>query len=181
MNDTENNNKNTISSEDAAIWQKMTQDVKKMPNKTYIKANKTPVKQKKASIKPEKINETPILNQKTKQSTNTQSSEIAKQTDKRLRRGQIKIEATLDLHGQSKNDAYSTVTRFIQNAYTQQKRCVMIITGKGKANEGILRQNLPLWLQEDHLKPIILKTHQAQPKHGGSGAFYIYIRKNREN
>lgn len=83
----------------------------------------------------------------------------------------------LDLHGLTQDQAYSRLETFLFNAISNKIKVVMVITGKGKGEEGgILRQKLPLWLENMSLaKHIISYTHAAQ-HHGGLGAYYIYLR-----
>ncbi len=100
----------------------------------------------------------------------------------RLRRGELPIEGTLDLHGQTSITAHSNLLRFIEQAYAAQKRCLLVITGKGKRSAedgGILKKQLPLWLAQSGVQEKILAVTPAQPKDGGSGAFYVLLRRQR--
>lgn len=102
------------------------------------------------------------------------------------------IEATLDLHGMTQSAAHIRLEEFILRAYHMDKRCVLVITGKGsrqghdgyilseRSEKGVLRSRLPDWLGQAPLSGIVLKCVAAHPKHGGGGAFYIYL-KRREN
>lgn len=118
-----------------------------------------------------------------------QEPQIDRRTAARLKKGQIQIEARLDLHGFNKLQAYDATINFIEKSYKRGFRNVIIITGKGKSKstsedwikkgEGVLKQNVPLWLREDRLKPYILKIETAHPKDGGEGALYVYLRKNK--
>lgn len=106
----------------------------------------------------------------------------------RLRRGRMPVEATLDLHGLSAAQAQPRLRQFLRGCYARQARCVLVITGKGRhrgqdefdrPSGGVLRRSLDLWLNEPDLAPIVLRCVTAQPKHGGSGAFYILLRRAR--
>jgi DNA-nicking Smr family endonuclease len=100
----------------------------------------------------------------------------------RLRRGELPIEGTLDLHGQASITAHNNVVQFIERAYAAQKRCLLVITGKGKRSAedgGILKKQLPLWLAQSGVQDKILAVTPAQPKDGGSGAFYVLLRRQR--
>ncbi|MEM7071191.1 MAG: Smr/MutS family protein [Pseudomonadota bacterium] len=94
----------------------------------------------------------------------------------RLARGQMKISATLDLHGFNRIDAKARLEYFILTERQKNTRCVLVITGKG---QGILQQHLPLWLSTEPLNAHILNFTPATIKHGGSGAFYVLIRRLR--
>ena len=88
--------------------------------------------------------------------------------------GKHKIEATLDLHGETRKDAHSQVIAFINRAKINQHRMLLIVTGKGK---GIIRGDLPQWLQQ--FRADILHHCFADPKDGGDGAYYVYLRKSK--
>ena len=106
-------------------------------------------------------------------------------TADRLRRGRLPIEGRLDLHGRTQAEAHRLLTRFIAESHRAGRRCVLVITGKGfnpdargpEAAIGVLRRQLPRWLAEAPNKSLVLAAAQAQPRHGGGGAFYIYLRK----
>ena len=118
-----------------------------------------------------------------------QSSEVDRRTADRLRKGQMEIEARVDLHGLRQDQAQLSLQRFIRSAYASGKRCVLVITGKGagvdgkrdplNSGYGVIKQNVPIWLYEGDLRTIVLKHVQAQPKDGGSGALYVLLRRQR--
>lgn len=106
----------------------------------------------------------------------------------RLQRGKLSPEAKLDLHGFTLDQAHQELNRFVLNAHSRGKRLVLVITGKGKSQQdlgpiptrmGVLRHQVPHWLQTQPLKPLIMQITQASPKHGGSGAYYVYLRRAR--
>lgn len=100
-------------------------------------------------------------------------------TAERFRRGQMTIEARVDLHGQTRDAALSRLVRFLQRSSAAGKRCVLVITGKGTGGAGVLRREFPLWLETQDLRPLILGMAPSQAKDGGSGAFYVLLRRNR--
>jgi len=114
---------------------------------------------------------------------------LDKRSDERLRRGQMPIEARLDLHGMRQEEARAALERFLVQAQGQGKRCVLVITGKGKmkssredwltSKPGVLKQKLPGWLEGDKLRGLVLKTYPAKPQHGGDGALYVLLRRKR--
>ena len=100
-------------------------------------------------------------------------------SSKKLRAGKFNIEAKLDLHGMSQHNAFLNLQSFIKSSFSNQYRTILIITGKGKEGTGVLRNKLPQWLKSDFCSPYILAFGQAKEKDGGSGAFYIRLRRNR--
>ncbi len=105
-----------------------------------------------------------------------------------LRRGRMEPEARLDLHGMTSDHAHARLIGFIQSAHAGGLRLVLVITGKGRADEdafqprrhGILRHSLPHWLSAPPLAAAVLQVASAHQKHGGGGAFYVYLRRRRE-
>lgn len=106
----------------------------------------------------------------------------------RLKRGKSKPEARIDLHGMTAATAHSALTAFLLRAYSDGKRLVLVITGKGKhlddgdpvpRRTGVLRQQLPHWLDQPPLRQIVMQTTPAHQRHGGSGAFYVYLNRRR--
>jgi DNA-nicking Smr family endonuclease len=97
----------------------------------------------------------------------------------RLKRGKHKVEARLDLHGLTQEEAHRALASFIRGARAGGKRCVLVITGRGRASGGILKAAVPRWLDEPELRPHVLAIAAAQPRDGGSGALYVMLRRTR--
>lgn len=96
----------------------------------------------------------------------------------RLKRGQHRIEARLDLHGMTQDDAHRVLLGFIRAARASGKRCVLVITGRGRLGGGVLKAAVPRWLDEAEFRPHLLAITTAQPRDGGAGALYIMLRRN---
>ncbi len=100
---------------------------------------------------------------------------------KRMQRGQLELQARLDLHGFTQSQAQAAVIEFLERCQAQGKRNVIIVTGKGLAKEGggILRSRLPDWLNLSPNRERVLSYDYSQPKDGGTGALYVVLRKLR--
>jgi DNA-nicking Smr family endonuclease len=104
---------------------------------------------------------------------------------RRLMRGQIEIDATIDLHGLRQSEARAALGRFVPARVARGDRTLLVITGKGLKktddmhilDRGVLRAMLPLWLGEPDLAPLIAGYDMAAPGHGGEGAFYVRLRR----
>jgi DNA-nicking Smr family endonuclease len=99
----------------------------------------------------------------------------------RLKRGLHPIEARLDLHGKTQTEAHRALAAFIHSSSEAGRRCVLVITGRGlgPSGPGVLKSAVPRWLQEVGLRRKILAIAPAQPRHGGSGALYLLLRRRR--
>lgn len=106
----------------------------------------------------------------------------------RMKRGKSKPEARLDLHGMTAAAAHTALTSFLLRSHGEGLRLVLVITGKGRGKEdqgpiperiGILRQQLPHWISIPPLNHIVLQVTEAHQRHGGSGAFYVYLTRRR--
>lgn len=101
---------------------------------------------------------------------------------KRMRRGQVLIEARLDLHGMIQTEAHRSLTGFLERAYLSGKRSVLVITGKGlrlSGETGVLRNAVPKWLNEPPLRNWVRGFDYAAPSDGGEGALYVLLRRKR--
>ncbi len=99
----------------------------------------------------------------------------------RLKRGQHRIEARLDLHGFTQEEAHGALLRFIRTARASGRRCVLVITGRGRQGGGVLKAAVPRWLDEPEFRPHLLAIAPAQPRDGGAGALYVMLRRNAVN
>lgn len=105
-----------------------------------------------------------------------------------MKRGKLKPEGKLDLHGMTLDRAHPALTRFILSSQSKGKRLVLVVTGKGKNRDddgpipvrfGVLRHQVPQWLSMPPLASVVLQITQANVKHGGGGAYYVYLRRQR--
>jgi DNA-nicking Smr family endonuclease len=110
---------------------------------------------------------------------------VDRATGARLRRGEITIDGTLDLHGMTQKEAHAALLGRIARAHTLGQRCLLVITGKGERADrdgretGVLRANVPRWLNETPVRAHILAFAPARPRHGGAGALYVLLRRAR--
>ena len=106
---------------------------------------------------------------------------------KKLSRGRIEIDGTIDLHGMTQNEARGALHRYLQARWSRGDRTVLVITGKGLKSDndyvaamserGILRTMLPIWLSEPSLAPLVSGWSTAARGHGGEGAWYVRLRR----
>lgn len=97
---------------------------------------------------------------------------------KRLNQGRIPINARLDLHGHTVQDAFEAFCSFMSRAKSHHWRCVEIITGLGSGlRGGMIRQEFPYWLQRREIKSLILSVVYTHS--GNHGAVRILLRKHQ--
>ena len=113
---------------------------------------------------------------------------------KRIATGRIEIEGRIDLHGLRESEAHLRLRGYLRQAHAQGKRTVLVITGKGRdevdmyaafdlgedrAPRGVLKRNVPRWLGEPDLMSIVVSFTTAHVRHGGEGALYVHLRRER--
>ena len=191
----------SVSQEDLEVWKKITIQLKRNKPEVLIKKNISGLKIKKSSkslpkapeLKPFIIGEKVLEKEKIilpnfHEDNKINSPNMDKKNFKKLVKGKMEIEGTIDLHGLTADQAKIKLITFINHSYSLGKRLIIVITGKGKHKgfdefqrpiNGVLRQNLPEWLSGPSVSNKVLQVTQAQPKHGGAGAFYVYLRRQR--
>ncbi len=106
----------------------------------------------------------------------------------RMKRGKLPVDARIDLHGMTLAQAHPKLNSFILSAQARGDRLVHVITGKGKSKPfdgpipmrtGALKHEVPMWLRSPALRSAVLQVSEAHLKHGGGGAYYVYLRRSR--
>jgi DNA-nicking Smr family endonuclease len=114
--------------------------------------------------------------------------EMDRKRFQQMKRGKMRPEARLDLHGMTMAQAHPALLRFIMDSVSQGRRLVLVITGKGKTRDhpgpiperhGVLRHQVPHWLHSPPMRSHVLQLSEAHHKHGGMGAYYVYLRRGR--
>ncbi|TKD26164.1 DNA mismatch repair protein MutS [Rhodobacter capsulatus] len=111
-----------------------------------------------------------------------------RKTHREMSRGKLEPEARIDLHGMTLTQAHPELTHFLLSAQDRGCRLALVITGKGKRGaddgpipqrQGVLRHQVPQWLRLPPLGAVVMQVTEAHLKHGGSGAYYVYLRRMR--
>ncbi|MBL4806577.1 MAG: Smr/MutS family protein [Rhodobacteraceae bacterium] len=116
-----------------------------------------------------------------------QKPAMDQRTHTKMRKGKLKPEARLDLHGMRAAHAHVELLAFVRRCHGGGKRLILVITGKGNSTrdegaimpsrQGILRHSLPHWLSSAEMRPMILQITPAHLRHGGGGAYYVYLKR----
>ncbi|MBC2883963.1 Smr/MutS family protein [Ochrobactrum sp. CM-21-5] len=103
-------------------------------------------------------------------------------THRKIAKGRVDIEARIDLHGLTQNEAHGLLYGFLVNAHARGLRHVMVITGKGRSfgSEGILRQAVPHWFSTPLFRLLVSAYEDAARHHGGHGALYVRLRRQTQ-
>jgi DNA-nicking Smr family endonuclease len=109
--------------------------------------------------------------------TGEQPAGLDRATWTRFRTGRMAAVRTLDLHGKTAQAAYHALTQFLHAAHAGQIRCVEIITGRGSGEHGgVIRRELPHWLNQPALRHLILAA--SHPHALNPGSTRLLLRKS---
>jgi DNA-nicking Smr family endonuclease len=127
-------------------------------------------------------------NAKTRKNPAASANGLDGNTAEKLKRGQLKPGARLDLHGMTEAAAHRALLSFLTGARSRGVRLALVVTGVGnprpeggaewmRAPHGVLKQMVPRWLNEKEFAALAVGTAPAHIRHGGEGALYVYLRK----
>ncbi len=178
---------NQDTDEDQILWQRVTQRVTPLPGrnrtlssspkfKNPVHATKSAPKSSKKTPPPAALSPVIVKSPSPVDLREGDRAGLDGRTQRRLFRGDFLIDRRLDLHGHTAVSAELKLQRFIEEASCGGCRCVLVITGKGT---GVLKGHVPGWLKRPPLSGLILALAQARPADGGSGAFYVLLRRRR--
>ncbi|MEM7328664.1 MAG: Smr/MutS family protein [Pseudomonadota bacterium] len=100
-----------------------------------------------------------------------------RQNERAVRRGRQAISASFDLHGHTRESAFQYLPGFLAREQAKGSYCVIVITGKGKSGEGVLRRSFLNWLDLPEARALVSGYAPAHAKHGGGGAWYVFLRR----
>ena len=173
-----------LSEEDIRLWQAELQDVQTIERSEEVERPLPDFVPIRNSIDNSKV----YQGQQLQDLQIGEMKDLDKKTAQKFKRGEFKIERRLDLHGYTEDEAWEAVNNFVKNAYIDNLRCILIVTGKGRPHpeddeimprRGILKEKVPQWLNSNILRPLILSVSYSQIKDGGSGALYVLLRRKR--
>lgn len=190
--------KRTLTAQEEALWQTVTAEATPRPGRKRLRSPAPPEELSKTVKEPKQANRSikkiglsvavapprppvPLL------------APLDRRTSKKLVRGQLTPDARLDLHGMTRRSAEPALLRFVADARAQGLKLVLVITGKGApghllhgrdfhsdaAATSVLRNFVPELLQEPQFRTHVTGFQPAHPKHGGGGALYLWLRRQR--
>jgi len=185
-----------LSAEERALWARVMATVKPMPGREVLKplplgggvgvgeSQATPSTRSRPTPNPspkgegkKKVMPTPAP---------TPGTTLDGSWDKRLSRGMVQPDATVDLHGHTLNSAYAMLDDALGRSIARGDRVILLITGKPPRPDserpharGAIRAAVGDWLHSSRHADAIAAVRGANPRHGGSGALYIVLRRAR--
>ena len=179
------NDKSKLSHEDRIIWARIARTVEAFPGKEIPEeewfAVETPATQLPSPpakpVKPAPSSRTPEVQSR------HQPHPIEKPVIRKLSRGRLPIDGRIDLHGLTQSEAHNLLFGFLARAHERGLRHVLVITGKGasRGSEGALKRSVPVWLSKPEFSFLISGYEGAARGHGGEGALYIRLRREKGN
>lgn len=162
-----------LTTDEKKLWRRVAASVKtRRPLPDAPEEADEPPPRKRAAVRE------PSAPRLTKPSAKAAASLHDRGNEKRVRRGKLEIGASLDLHGHTQDSGRAALSRFLRAAQKRGERTVIVITGVGRAGEGVLKRRLPEWLNEGDIRPLVSGFAPAHRQHGGAGAFYVFIKRD---
>jgi DNA-nicking Smr family endonuclease len=175
--------------DDRALWQAAMRDVRPLPRRKSTAIAPAAVAAKTPPAAPAKRTKPPgpapaavrlyVPSTPVPDITHGKAAGIDRRSAERLRRGRLPIEGRLDLHGLTQAVAVERLGEFIARSEAAGKRCVLVITGKGLARGGVLRDQVPRWLNLPPNRGRVLAFDYARQHDGGAGALYVLLKRRR--
>ncbi|MEM6781841.1 MAG: Smr/MutS family protein [Pseudomonadota bacterium] len=172
--------------DDEALWRAVVKDVNPIQRDKPVV--KSPAKSAEVK-KPKKVVERVAAPEKPVQKAPRGKGIDGHIADK-LRKGQLEPEAFIDLHGKKQDEAQDLIINFIKVSHVSGRRLVKIITGTGARTKrahrdndpyatepGVLKRRFPEFINHPQIADLVLHFQEAHQKHGGAGAYYVYLRR----
>jgi len=168
----------TLSAEDRILWARITRTAVPLKGRDHASLAET----EETATAEAPISE-PAQAPASKRTSTVQTAHPAPRsldlpTRKKLVKGRLPIEGTVDLHGLTQSEAHALLLSFLHRAYADARRYVLVITGKGALGErtdygaperGVLRRAVPEWLRSPAFRGLVAGLDEAGGRHGGAG------------
>ncbi len=169
--------------------------LKQMKGVTPINKTNKPPRKKQNKTNKKKTIITNFSNSITEKKTNIKNSHFDLENfniKKNIKKNLLKIDKKIDFHGKNLLEAEELFFSTILDCFNKGNRCLLFVTGKGlfkiknhdeinkpKLYHGVIRAEFFNWVKLKKYSRYILSFEQASIEHGGDGAFYVYLRKNK--
>lgn len=171
-----------LSAEERALWARVAATIRPLEGKTadmaeFLSATPPPVVRRKPAArvatpsKPARLIEAPP------------PDTLDGGWDRRLRQGAVSPDRTIDLHGHTLATAHAALEQALARAVADDVRILLVVTGKPPRAEakgrGLIRASIGDWLGTSGYRDRIAAVRHAHPRHGGTGALYLILRRRR--
>ncbi len=178
-----------LTEDDAALWRQVARTVRPLHQRVPEPEAPAESEQGEASghAQPSKV--PPSGRGKAKRRSAPPLAPVDRRLMRRVGRGREGVDATLDLHGLTQEQAFYRLYRFLERSRATGHRLVLVVTGKGRRDEtgdwweegrrGVLREAVPAWLETPEFRDLVVGYRHAHDRRGGEGALYIQLRRRR--
>jgi DNA-nicking Smr family endonuclease len=176
-----------LTADERTLWAKVAETIQPLPGRRLPPPPATePVVEASTPAPPEKpAPARAAAKQPPKPKPHPPLAPIEPKIARNLRRGG-EVDARIDLHGLRQDQAHGRLRAFLVQAQSNGARVVLVITGKGTTGggglfdeRGVLKRQVPIWLSEPGMRAIVLGFSEASAAHGGAGALYVRLRRER--
>ena len=173
-----------LSGEERTLWDGVTRSIRPLAKRSLRKAAIEPDAAPASPAKPRKaLPPQPVAQPRaTIPVAVPPLAPLERKTRKRLARGAREIDARLDLHGFTQDQAHGALLRFLRTAQSKGHAVVLVITGKGVRGDGergVLKRAVPQWLSLPDFRELVIGFDSAAVAHGGEGALYVRVRRRK--
>jgi len=172
-----------LTAEEHTLWSRITRSVAPLRRKP-VPAAATPVPSPPGKTKPAPSLRPHPASRDKAPAPAPRLEPLDRRVKQRLARGRDPIEARIDLHGRTQDEAHAALLRFLRKAQDDGARFALVITGKGArardewSERGVLKRQVPLWLRLPEFRVYVVGFESAHVGHGGEGALYVRIKKS---
>ena len=179
-----------LSDEEEALWAGITRAIKPLKSaaKTTLKSSATPPAA--STPAPSQTRSHPVTSRETPRPS-PPLAPLGRRLKQRVARGREPIDARLDLHGMTQQEAHAALLRFLHRAQASGVKTALVVTGKGLRKSsssdghdadykpGVLKRQVPMWLALPEFRPLVVGFDDAHVGHGGEGALYVRLRRGK--
>jgi DNA-nicking Smr family endonuclease len=182
----------TLAPDEAALWQRVIATVTPMPGKRRAAAVPAPAAPEPRKVPAVTVHRIPVVpaakpREAIVAARKEPGTTLDASWDRRLSRGLVAPESSIDLHGHNLASAYDRLDAGLEQAISQGDRVLLLVTGKPPRPEserpharGAIRAAVGDWLKASRHADRIAAVRGAHPRHGGTGALYIVLRRPRQ-
>jgi DNA-nicking Smr family endonuclease len=183
-----------LSDEEAVLWAGFARSIKPLKSakpgaKTILKSSAPPAIASPPA--PSQTGSHPVTPRETRPAPSPPLAPLSRRLKQRVARGREPIDARLDLHGMTQQEAHTALLRFLHRAQASGVKTALVVTGKGLRKSsssdgrdtdhkpGVLKRQVPMWLALPEFRPLVVGFDDAHVGHGGEGALYVRLRRGK--